>query len=80
MRTREEAAASCTKVLSKEECFRNKQGKVRAEHLVRCCLALGKQKASRKSLTELYVDSNFTEDREEWQKELQRNCEDVYTD
>ena len=30
--------------------------------------------------TELCVEGNFTEDREEWQKELQRHCEEVYTD
>ena len=33
-----------------------------------------------KPLTELYVKGHFTEDREEWQKELQRHCEEVYTD
>ena len=31
-------------------------------------------------LTELYVKGNFTENREEWQKELQLHCEEVYTD
>ena len=39
-----------------------------------------KKKAKRKPLTELYVKGNFTEDREECQKELQRHCEGVYTD
>ena len=47
---------------------------------MKCCLALGKKKASRKPLTELYVEGHFTEDREEWQKELQRHYEEVYTD
>ena len=54
--------------------------KDRAEHHVRCCLEPGKKKARRKLLTELYVNGNFTEDREELQKELQRHCEEVYTD
>ena len=31
-------------------------------------------------LSELYVNGDFTEDREEWQRELQRHCEEVYTD
>ena len=31
-------------------------------------------------LTELCVKVQFTEDREEWQKQLQRHCEEVYTD
>ena len=34
----------------------------------------------RKPLTELYVKGSFTEDREEWQKELQWHCEEVHTD
>ena len=33
-----------------------------------------------KPLSELYVTGNFTEDREERQRELQRHCEEVYTD
>ena len=33
-----------------------------------------------KPLSNLYVDGKFTEDREEWQKELQRHCEEVYID
>ena len=32
-------------------------------------------------LSELYVNGDFTQDREEWQRELQkRHCEEVYTD
>ena len=34
----------------------------------------------RKPLSDLYVNGKFTDDREEWQKELQRHCEDVKTD
>ena len=33
-----------------------------------------------KPLTELYVHGRFTEDREEWNQELQRHCEEVYSD
>ena len=54
--------------------------KARAEHLLKCCLESGKKKAKRKPLAELFVNGQFTEDREEWQKELQRYCEEVYTD
>ena len=28
----------------------------------------------------MYVNGNFTEHREQWQKERQRHCEEVYTD
>ena len=44
------------------------------------CLEPGKKKVKRKPLTEILVKGNFTEDREEWQKELQTQCEEVYTD
>ena len=54
--------------------------KARAEHLGKCSLAPGKRKVRRKPLSELFVKGNFTEDREEWQRELQRHCEEVYTD
>ena len=54
--------------------------KARAEHQVKCCLEPGKKKAKRKPLRELHVKGHFIEDREEWQKELQRHCEEVYTD
>ena len=47
---------------------------------MRCCWTLGKKKAPRKPLTELYVDGHLTEEREEWQKELQRHCEEECTD
>ena len=54
--------------------------KARAEHHVKCCQEPGKKKAKRKPLTELYVKWQYTEDREEWQKELQRHCEEVHAD
>ena len=48
---------------------------------MKCCLEPEKKKkAKRKPLTELYVKGNFTEDREDWQKELQRHCEEVCAD
>ena len=39
-----------------------------------------RKEAKKKKLTELYVNGQFTEDRAEWQVELQRLCEEVYTD
>ena len=47
---------------------------------MKCCVEPGKRKVRRKPLSELYVNRNFTENREEWQKELQRHCEEVYTE
>ena len=64
----------------KRRVLRRQARKARAEHLIRCSLVPGKKKAKRKPLTELYVKGHFTEDRSEWPKELQRHCEEVYTD
>ena len=47
---------------------------------MKCSLEPGKKKTKRKPLTEQYVKGHFTEDREEWRKELQRHGEEVYTD
>ena len=48
--------------------------------MARCSLVPGEKNAKRKPLTELNVKGHFTEDRSEWQKVLQRHCEEVYTD
>ena len=79
VRIREEAATKCTIVITRRV-LKKQARSARDEHLVKCCLAPGKRNARRKSLSELYVKGNFTEDREEWQRELQRHCEEVYTD
>ena len=71
--------ADSTKVM-RRRVLKKQARKACAQHLVRCCLTLGKNKASKKPFTELNVDGHFTEDREEWQKERQRHCEEVYTD
>ena len=47
---------------------------------MQCCLTPGKSNSRRRPLSELYVNGNFTEDREEWQRELQKRFEEVYTD
>ena len=77
VRIREEAAARCTEVI-KRRGLKKQARKARAEHLVWCSLAPGKRKESHQS--KLYANGSFTEDREEWQRELQRHCEEVYTD
>ena len=51
--------------------------KARAEHLIRCSLMQVKKKAKIKPLTELCGKGHPTEDRPEWQKDLQRHCEEV---
>ena len=79
VRSREEAAARCTKKIWRRV-LKKQARKAKAEHLVKGCLEPGKKKVRRKLLTELYVKGSFTEDREEWQKELQRHCEEVHTD
>ena len=40
----------------------------------------GRRRTKRKPATELYVNGNFTEDREAWQQEVQRHREGVHTD
>ena len=79
VRLREQAAARCT-IKNKRRVLKNQARKTRAGHLVKCCWEPGKMKAKRKPFTELCVKGNFTEDREEWQKELQRHCEEVCAD
>ena len=80
VRLREKAAARCTAKI-KRKVLRKQARKARAEHLAKCSLELVKRKDNKKTpLTELYVKRNFTEHREEWQKEIQRHCEEVYTD
>ena len=78
VRIREEAATKCTKVITRRV-LKKQARSARDEHLVKCCLAPGKRNARRKSLSELYVKGNFTEDTEEWQRELHRHCEEMYT-
>ena len=64
-----------------ESAQKKKQAKkARAEQVVKCSLAPGKRKVRRKPLSELHVSGNFTGDSEEWQRELQRHCEEVDTD
>ena len=79
MRSREEAAARCTNKI-KRRVLKKQARKARAEHLVKYFLESGNTKVRRKPLTELYVKGSFTEERGEWQKELQRHCEEVHPD
>ena len=66
---------------SKRKVLKKQARKARAQHLIKCASSRGRnRRKGNKPLTELYVKGNFTEDREEWQQELQRHCEEVYTD
>ena len=73
VRLREEAAARCT-AINERKVLRKQARKARAEHLVKFSMEPEKKKATRKPLTELYGKGQFTEDRAEWQEELQRHC------
>ena len=77
--SKEMAAARSTRPIERK-ILRKQARKARADHAVQCCLLPGKRIPKRKALTELYVNGIFTEDREEWQKELQRHCDEVYVD
>ena len=72
VRLREEAAARCTAKI-KRMILRKQARKARAD-LVKCSMKPGKKKTKRNPLTELYVKGHFTEDRGEWQKELQSSA------
>ena len=76
VRLLEEAAARCTAKI-KRKVLKKHARKARVE---RCCFERGKQKTKRKPLTELQVKGHLTEDREEWQQELQRHFVEVYID
>ena len=41
---------------------------------------LGKRKDKRKPLKELYIEDTFTENRNEWNKELEKHSNEVYVD
>ena len=73
VRLREEAAARCTASI-KRKVLKKQARKARAG-----CFEPGKKKTKRKPLSELYVKGHFIADREE-QQELQRHCQEVYTD
>ena len=79
VRIREKAVARGTRVF-KRRVFKKQARKDRAEHLVKCFLAPGKRKVRGKPLSELYMNGCFTDDKEEWQRELQRHFEEVCTD
>ena len=55
--------------------LRKQARKSKADHLVKCSMMPGRKKIKRKPLSELYFNGKFTENIEECQKELQRNCE-----
>ena len=58
--------------------LRRQARKARAAHLVKCSLALGHRRVLRKPLKELHINGEFSENREDWRKELERHCGEVY--
>ena len=57
--------------------LRRQARKARAAHLVKSSLAPGWRRVLRKPLKELYIDGEFSENREDWRKELERHCGEV---
>ena len=70
MRIQEEAAARC-------KCSRNKRRKPERNSWL---TAVWHTRKKKKVKSELHVDGKFTEEREGRREELQRHCEEVYTD
>ena len=60
VRTRGEAAAGCTGVIGRGV-LKEQGRRARAQHLMRCCLAPYKRKASGKPLGEFHVAGHFTD-------------------
>ena len=56
-----------------------RQKKARAEHQVRCSL-MPREKKTSKPLKKFFIDGEFSENREDWKKELQKHCEAVCVD
>ena len=79
VRRREEAAERCTEVI-KRGVLQKHARKATTEHLVKCSLAPGERKVRGKQLSEMYANGDVTEDVEERQQQLERQCEEVYTD
>ena len=77
VKIREEAAARCKRVMERR--VLSKQARRARAHLVKCSMESGRKKNRRKALLELFVDGTFTDNREEWQKELKRHCKSVHT-
>ena len=74
-----EAAAARSSKSTETKVQRRQARKGRAEHLVKCTLVPGRKGTGRKTLNELLVNGEFSENSEDW-KELQRHCESVHVD
>ena len=79
VRRREEAAERCTEVI-KRGVLKKHARKATTEHLVKCSLAPGERQVRGKPLSELYANGDVTENVEERQQQLERQCGEVYTD
>ena len=60
--------------------LRRQARKARAANLVKCSLAPGWRRVLGKPLKELYINGEFSENREDWRKELERPWREVYVD
>ena len=79
VRIREGTAARCTKVI-KRRVLKKQTRKARTDHLVKCSAMQGKKRMEIKPMKELHVNCKFSEDREQWNHEPQRHCEQVFQD
>ena len=60
--------------------LRTRARKGRAERLVKCSLRRAKEKVTRKPLKELHIKGEFSENSEDWKKELGRHGGEVCVD
>ena len=64
---------------NQKKALRKQARKTWADH-VKCSIMPGKKILNKKPLTELYANDEFTDEREKWNQELQRQCDEVNTD
>ena len=78
VKPREEAAARCTAKI-KRKVLKKQARKARSRASSKMLHATGK-KGQKEAVERTNVKGYFTEDRDEWRKELPRHCEEVYFD
>ena len=71
---REERAVARSSRPDERRVLRRQAGKARAAHLIKCSLALSQRIVYIKPQEELHINGEFSENREDWRKELERHC------
>ena len=76
LRMRGKEATKCTKVIKKGVLAHGTNEESRSDHIFKCSLMPGR-KIKKKAAVRVVCQRSRTEDREEWQGELHRHCDEV---